>query len=159
MSTIYSKHACSINTNFSCSQQPWTTLLFHHCWTILQKGWTILLVQQCCSRMITMFKHIVQATTLHITTQSESVVYRSRGPMFNSRPETLKLHFSQLVPVESENAYLSETRYIDTSWICFNANETIVLWFYGALHCQNSMNAEFSCKLSTVPTNTLRNRT
>ena len=50
-----------------------------------------------------------------ISTQSESVVYRSRGPMFNSRPEALKLHFSQLVLVESQNAYLSETRYIHTS--------------------------------------------
>ena len=57
MSTIADMVACSINTNFPCFQQPWTTLLPHHRWTILLKQcstillkqyWTTLSVQQCC---------------------------------------------------------------------------------------------------------------
>ena len=48
--------------NFFSVQQPWTTFVacfFVACATILLKQcWRILLVQQCCSRMITMlFKH------------------------------------------------------------------------------------------------------
>ena len=39
---------------------------------------------------------------------AQSVEIQGRG--FNSQPEALELHFSQLVLVGSENVYLSDTR-------------------------------------------------
>ena len=39
---------------------------------------------------------------------------RSRGRVFNPKPEALKLYFSQLVPINSQNVYLYDTRiYLD----------------------------------------------
>ena len=39
-----------------------------------------------------------------------ALVQRSRGRGINAQPEALELYFSQLVPVEFENVYLSDTQ-------------------------------------------------
>ena len=122
VTTLFSHHCCNhrghgCNTKFLPVnfQQPWTTLLLHHCSAIIveKQCWTTLFIQQCCSCMMTMlfrqqlwnnFMGDFYAGVLYTFTTGNAIL-RTAFPVFlieilHSRSATLlEIHKGQLATI------------------------------------------------------------
>ena len=87
-----SENACSINTDVACFQEPLTILSLHRCPAILLKQlWTILVLQQCYSRMHD--NNVVQALFRHFFSLTSRPYFGERDGHTGS---SLRICFAEL---------------------------------------------------------------